>query len=302
MITLWRIIKAGFVNFIRNGVLSFASTTIMVLTLLSLSVFLIVNVALTTGIKAIQEKIDISAYIDDKATKENVVELQTELAGLSEVRSVKYVSKDEALARYREQNANNKKLLESLEGIENPLPASLEVKVYDPSKLDQVNKIFETDKYKPSVRKVSYKENKIVIDKLFRATEFIKKVGIVATSAFGVIAIIIVFNTIRIAIFSQRDDIEIMKLVGATNWFIRGPFILEGALYGVIATIISMIALAAILYYTGPSLSGYFGGVGSDVTTYLYKNVILIFFVQLGIGIFIGVVSSWLALRKYLKS
>uniref|UniRef100_A0A7C4XIB6 Cell division protein FtsX n=1 Tax=candidate division WWE3 bacterium TaxID=2053526 RepID=A0A7C4XIB6_UNCKA len=302
MITLWRVIKAGFVNFIRNGVLSFASTTIMVLTLLSLSVFLIVNVALTTGIQAIQEKIDISAYIEDKATESQVVELQNELAGLSEVRSVKYVSKDEALTRYREQNANNKKLLESLEGIENPLPASLEVKVYDPSKLEQVNKIFETDNYKPIVRKVSYKENKIVIDKLFRATEFIKKVGIFATTAFALIAIIIVFNTIRIAIFSQRDDIEIMKLVGATNWFIRGPFVLEGALYGIIATIISMIALAAILYYTGPSISGYFGGVGSDVTSYLYKNVVLIFFVQLGIGIFIGVVSSWLALRKYLKS
>lgn len=302
MITLWRIIKAGFVNFIRNGVLSFASTTIMVLTLLSLSVFFIVNVALTTGIGAIQEKIDISAYIQDQATKDEIVELQTEVAGLSEVRSVKYVSKDEALARYKEQNANNKKLLESLEGIDNPLPASLEVKVYDPSKLDQVTKIFDTDKYKPIVRKVSYKENKLVIDKLFRATEFIKKIGIGATTAFALVAIIIVFNTVRIAIFSQKDDIEIMRLVGATDWYIRGPFILEGALYGVIATVISMIALAAILYYTGPSLSGYFGGVGSDVTSYLYKNVLIIFAVQLGIGIFIGTVSSWLALRKYLKS
>lgn len=302
MITLWRIIKAGFVNFIRNGVLSFASTTIMVLTLLSLSVFFIVNVALTTGIGAIQEKIDISAYIQDQATKDEIVELQTEVAGLSEVRSVKYVSKDEALARYKEQNANNKKLLESLEGIDNPLPASLEVKVYDPSKLDQVTKIFDTDKYKPIVRKVSYKENKLVIDKLFRATEFIKKIGIGATTAFALVAIIIVFNTVRIAIFSQKDDIEIMRLVGATDWYIRGPFILEGVLYGVIATVISMIALAAILYYTGPSLSGYFGGVGSDVTSYLYKNVLIIFAVQLGIGIFIGTVSSWLALRKYLKS
>lgn len=301
MISVWRMLKAGFINFIRNGVLSFASTTIMVLTLLSLSIFLIVNVALTTGIKAIQEKIDISAYVNDTAKQEQVLELQNKLANLPEVRSVKYVSKDEALARYKEQNKNNPKLLESLEGIENPLPASLEVKVYDPSKLDQVTSVFDEKNFKPLVRKVSYKENKLVIDKLFKATEFIKKIGIVATSAFGFVAIIIVFNTIRIAIFSQKDDIEIMRLVGATNWFIRGPFILEGALYGIIATVITMIALAAILYYAGPALTSYFGGVGADVNSYLYNNVLLIFFAQLGIGITIGISSSWLALRKYLR-
>ncbi len=302
MITMWRIIKAGFTNFVRNGVLSFASTTIMVLTLLSLSTFLIVNIALTTGIQAIQEKIDVSAYLNDTAKEEDILDLQKVIADSSDVKSVKYVSKDEALIRYKEQNKNNQKLLESLEGIDNPLPASLEVKVYDPAKLEQVTKVFEEDNYKGLIRKVSYKENKIVIDKLFSATEFIKKVGIGATTAFALITLIIVFNTIRIAIFSQKDDIEIMRLVGATNWFIRGPFILEGALYGIIATIITMISLAAILYYTGPSLTNYFGGVGSDVNSYLYNNVVVILLVQLGIGIIIGVTSSWLALRKYLKS
>lgn len=301
MITLYRILKAGFVNFIRNGVLSFASTTIMVLTLLCLSLFFIVNVALNTGIKTIQEKIDVSAYLDDSAKESQILDLQSNLANIPEVRAVKYVSKSEALDRYRTQNANNPKLLESLQGIDNPLPASLEIKVYDPSKLDQVTQVFDQDKYKPIVRKVSYKENKAVIDKLFSATNFIKKVGIGATTAFALVAIVIVFNTVRIAIFSQKDDIEIMRLVGATSWYIRGPFILEGALYGVIATIITMIALAAVLYYTGPALANYFGGAGSDVTTYLYNNVWLIFGIQISIGILIGTASSGLALRKYLK-
>lgn len=301
MITTYRIFKAAFLNFVRNGVLSFASTTVMVLTLLCLSLFFIANVVLTTGIKAIQEKIDVSAYIQDSAKEAQVVDLQNSIADLTDVRSVKYVSKEEALQRYKSQNAGNAKLLESLEGIDNPLPASLEVKVYDPSKLEQVTKIFDEDKFKPIVRKVSYKENKIVIDKLFSATEFIRKVGIAATTVFGLVALVIVFNTIRIAIFSQRDDIEIMKLVGATKSFIRWPFILEGALYGVIATIISMVALAALLYYAGPALSSYFGGVGADVSGYLYNNAALIMVMQLVIGILIGTLSSWLALRKYLK-
>lgn len=301
MITLYRVIKQGFLNFIRNGVLSFASTLIMVLTLLSLSLFFIVNITLTTGIKAIQEKIDVSAYLTEEVKENQVLELQNKLASIPDVRSVKYVSKEEALDRYKKQNANNPKLLESLNGIDNPLPASLEVKVYDPSKLEGVTQIFDQEPYKPMVRKVSYKENKIVIDKLFSATEFIKKIGIVATSAFGAVTLIIVFNTIRIAIFSQKDDVEIMKLVGATNWYIRGPFIIEGALYGVIATAVSMIALGAILYYAGPALGNYFGGVGSNVTGYLNSNTGLIFAIQLILGILIGTASSALALRKYLK-
>jgi cell division transport system permease protein len=302
MITVWRIIKNGFSTFIRNGVLSFASTTIMVLTLLSLSLFFIVNVALNAGIETVQEKIDLSAYLQDEAPEADVLALQKELADFAEVETVKYVSKDEALQRYKEQNKNNQKLLESLEGLDNPLPASIEVKVTDPQYIETIADTFDKEDYKSYVSKVSYKENKIVIDRLVKATKFIQRVGILATSAFGLVSLVIIYNTIRIAVFSQKNDIAIMKLVGATNWFIRGPFILEGALYGIIGTIISMIALAALLYYSAPSISNYFGESGSGVTSYLYDNVWLIFGIQLAIGVIIGVLSSTLALNRYLKT
>jgi cell division transport system permease protein len=302
MITMWRIIKNGFSTFIRNGVLSFASTTVMVLTLLSLSTFFIINVALNAGIQAVQEKIDLSAYLSDDAPEEKVIALQSELAAFTEVQTVKYVSKDEALNRYKEQNKNNEKLLESLEGLDNPLPASIEVKVTDPQYIERVATTFDNEQYKSFVSKVSYKENKIVIDRLVNATKFIQRIGILATTAFATVSLIIIYNTIRIAVFSQKNDIEIMKLVGATNWFIRGPFILEGALYGIIGTIISMIGLAAILYYSAPSISNYFGESGSGVTNYLYGNVWLIFGIQLIIGILIGVASSTMALNRYLKT
>lgn len=301
MITLWRVLKNGLLTFLRNGVLSFASTTVMVLTLLSLSTFFIINVALNAGIDSIKEKIDLSAYLVDEATEKDVLALQNEIANYNEVVTVKYVSKDEALERYKEQNVNNQKLIESLEGIDNPLPASIEVKVTDPTHIENVASVFDRDEYEPIVNKVSYKENKIVIDKLVSATNFIQKIGIGATLAFAVISLVIIFNTIRIAVFSQKDDIEIMKLVGATNWYIRGPFILEGALYGIIGTLISMIALAALLYYSSPSINQYFGEAGQGVSGYLRNNVWLIFMVQLGIGIAIGVLSSWLALNRYFK-
>jgi cell division transport system permease protein len=262
----------------------------MVLTLMSLSTFFIINVALNAGIQAVQEKIDLSAYIADGAPEADILNLQTELADFSEVTTVKYVSKEEALDRYKEQNKNNQKLLESLEGLDNPLPASVEVKVTDPQYIEKIAATFEKEEYKAHISKVSYKENKIVIDRLVNATKFIQRVGITATTAFGIVSLIIIYNTIRIAVFSQKNDIEIMKLVGATNWFIRGPFVLEGVLYGIIGTIISMIGLAALLYYASPAISNYFGESGSGVTDYLYDNVWLIFSIQLGIGIAIGVI------------
>ncbi len=301
MITLWRIVKNGFSTFLRNGVLSFASTTVMVLTLLSMSTFFVINVALTAGIESIREKIDLSAYLEDDADEEKILDLQNEIAAHEEVKIVKYVSKDEALERYREQNKHNPTLLESLEGIDNPLPASVEVKVNDPTYIAEVAATFDREEYAPIVDKVSYKENKLVIDRLVRATNFVQRIGVVATLAFGVISLVIIFNTIRIAVFSQKNDIEIMKLVGATNWYIRGPFILEGALYGIIGTLLSMIALAALMYYATPAINQYFGEAGMGVSGYLRNNVWLIFAAQLGIGVGIGVLSSWLALRRYLK-
>ncbi|MDD3678731.1 MAG: permease-like cell division protein FtsX, partial [Patescibacteria group bacterium] len=172
MITLWRIIKNGFITFLRNGVLSFASTTVMVLTLISLSTFFIINIALNAGIQSVQEKIDLSAYLSDEATEDVVLNLQNEIASYEEVTVVKYVSKDEALERYKQQNKNNQKLLESLEGLDNPLPASIEVKVSDPNYIESVTSGFDKEEYSQIVNKVSYKENKIVIDKRVRATNY----------------------------------------------------------------------------------------------------------------------------------
>jgi cell division transport system permease protein len=184
----------------------------------------------------------------DEASETDVLKLQSEIADFEEVVTVKYVSKDEALERYKEQNINNQKLIESLDGIDNPLPASVEVKVTDPTYIEEVASVFDREDFEPIVNKVSYKENKIVIDKLVNATNFIQKIGIGATLAFALVSLVIIFNTIRIAVFSHKNDIDIMKLVGATNWYIRGPFIIEGALYGVIGTLVSMVALSALLF------------------------------------------------------
>ncbi|MDD5693151.1 MAG: permease-like cell division protein FtsX [Patescibacteria group bacterium] len=296
-----RILKSGFSNFVRNGWLSVASITIMVLTLITMSMFLVVNVVLNTGIKSIQDKIDISVYFNDDAKQGDIIALQEDLADLEEVKTIKFVSKDEALKRYEEQNKDNPKLLESLKDTENPLPPSLEIKVYDPSKLDVLTPIFDNEKYKLIIHKVSYKENKTIIDKLFQATQFTKQVGVIATLAFTVTALVIIFNTVKMAIFTRKEEIDIMKLVGATPSFIKGPFLIEGAIYGVISTLISIMIIGTILYFLAPTLVHYFGGVGDDLSGFIRSNIVWLVFAQLFVGIFIGTVSSWLAVRKYVK-
>lgn len=301
MITIWRVLKAGFVNFGRNGILSLASTTIMVLMLFFVSLALFFSLAVNKGVEVIRNKIDISAYLNDTTTEKEILGLQEEIANLSEVKSVKYVSKEEALSRFKEQNSGNKKLLESLEGIENPLPASLEIKVYDPEKLEALSQTLEKEEYKEQVRKVSYKENKLVIDKITSGTKKAAIGSLIFAVVFGVVAVIIVFITVRVAIFSQRDDIEIMRLVGATNWFIRGPFVVEGAIYGIISPIFASMIMAALLFYAGPSLVNYAGTAGTEINNYLRDNSLVIFGTQLLVGILIGAISSWLALRRHLK-
>jgi cell division transport system permease protein len=230
-----------------------------------------------------------------------IVDIQKELSNLNEVKSVSYVSKGEALERFKEQNKNNPKILESIEGNEDSLPASLEVKITNPDQLEGISGVLEKDIYRDAVEKISYKENKAVIDKLLRATNFSQRLGIGITIAFSIVSLVIIFNTVRIAIFSRMEEIEIMKLVGATPGFIKGPFLIEGALYGVIATVISFLVLTSILYISAPTIVKYFGETGSDFTTFMNQNVLTIIILQLSVGLTIGIFSSWLAIRKHLK-
>jgi cell division transport system permease protein len=302
MSTFYRVAKEGFSNFIRNGWLSVASITIMVLTLLTMSMFIIINVVLNTGIKTIQDKIDISVYLKDSAKQAEVITLQEDLSKIPNVKAIKYISKDVALSRYRDQNKDNPKLLESLSDSDNPLPASLEIKVNNPDKLNDLTATMEKDTYKPMIEKISYKENKAVIDKLFKATQFTKQIGLIATIAFTATSLVIIFNTIRMAIFTRKEEIDIMKLVGATPSYIKGPFLIEGALYGVISTIIAILTLAAIFYFSASAMVRYFGGVGGDVSGFLRSNLLAILLAQFAVGITIGVISSYLATQKYQKS
>lgn len=301
LLTLWRIVQAGFHNFMRNAWLSTAATAVMTITLSVILSSFIANLTITSAIEKIINKIDVSVYLEDSITKEQKDALQKALENAENVESVRYVSKDEALERYKTLIKDNKKLLEGVNEAREALPASFEVKAKDPNKLDPISRVVEDPKYKDHISEFSYEgDRKATIDKIVKASNFIRTTGLVASLLFVVISVLIIFNTIRMAIFTRREEIEIMKLVGATSWFIRGPFLFEAALYGIIGAFLAIIMTYLILSVGAPRLTAYLGDV-SETLGIFSRSPFLISGIELLIGIVIGGVSSLLAMVRYLK-
>lgn len=303
MIQLIRIMRTGLRNFFRNLWLSTAATAVMTITLTIILFSYIATSALTSTIAQVVEKIDVSVYLKDEVTAAQANNMKATLESTPNVESVTFVSKNDALLIYREQNKNNKELLAAVTADDNPLPQSLAIKSKDASKIDPIIAVVNKDQFKAYLQEkdpVSYTgERKKTIDRIIGASNFIKKAGLLASGLFVIISTLIIFNTIRMAIFTRREEIEIMKLVGATNWFIRGPFIFEAALYGVIGTFISVMLCYSLVLGAGPQLGTY---IDTQTIINVFKNnPFLIVGVELLIGVTIGAVSSLLAMSRYMK-
>ncbi|HSX41188.1 MAG TPA: permease-like cell division protein FtsX [Candidatus Saccharimonadales bacterium] len=302
-VTTVRITKTGLHNFVRNAWLSTAATAVMTVTLTLVAVSYIANSALTQTIKGVVGKIDVSIYLNDADTPDQINALKAKIEQAPNVQGVKFISKADALAEYRKQNADNPKLLEAISEADNPLPASLQIKAKDPNKLEPITAIAGQSDVKPLLAPrdaVSYSgDRKATIDKIIQTSNFFKATGLVASIIFIVISTLIIFNTIRMAIFTRREEIEIMKLVGATSWFIRGPFIFEAALYGIIAAILALLFIYSVVLTGAPKLGNYVDT--KSIVGFLQDHVALVTLIELLIGMLIGTVSSLFALKRYLK-
>jgi cell division transport system permease protein len=259
-----------------------------------------VNVIANAILISLENKIDISVYFKLKTPEEQILDIKAQLEKLAEVESIEYISQDQALINFKEKHKDNPIILQSLDELDtNPLDASLNIKAKETSQYASINQYLESVHYKEIIDKVNYLQNKGVIEKLSKIIVDVKTFGTVLSLALAVIVFLVTFNAIRLAIYSSREEINVMKLVGASNWFIRGPFIIEGLLYGIIATIITMIILYPAFYFTSPKISNFLP-IGS-IFTYFKANALAMFTLLLGIGVVLGVFSSYIAVRKYLK-
>lgn len=300
--TLYRVIKYGLKNFWRQRLISLATLTIMLLAILTFQSLLIFNAVANKLLTNVQDKIDISVYFKTNAPEDQILSLKKTIEGLSEVKSVAYISRQQALEIFRANHADDKdsEILKALDELgDNPLPASLNIKAKDPTKYETIATHLAGSELSGIVADVSYSENQVVINKLASIIDVSKKGGILLTIVLSLVAMIVSFNTILLAIYSNREEIQIMRLVGASNAFIRGPYIVEGVIYGLIGTVLTILISIPIVY----SLSPYLNLLSNDInlSDYFIANIMSLFGYEILFGIFIGIISSFVAIRKYIR-
>lgn len=305
--TIKRIIKAGFISFWRNGSVSLSAVFVMIVALFMIASTLLITAFLGTALKDLQDKIDINIYVDEKATESAILSLKEKIEILPEVKSVSYISREQALENFRVRHENDHRIIQALDEIgDNPLPATLTIKAKEPSQYEGISN-FLSNKSELSagstlsiVSKVNYNDNKVAIDRLSKIIIGVKKLGGIITAVMIGISILITFNTIRLAIFIARDEIGVMRLVGGSNEYIRGPFVVEGILYGLVAAFLTLILFYPVTYWLKNTTQVFYGGV--DLLHYFVANFVQIFFIIIFSGVALGAVSSYLAVRKYLTS
>jgi len=303
--TLGRIFTAGFKNFTRNLTLAVAAIAVMVVTLTIVLFSLITNATFTNTINSITERIDVSVYLKDEVNQARTDQLLADIRALPDVASVEYQSKDEVLADFLEQNQADDTVQQAVEQTGNTLPATIRIK---PRDLNQIGNI-QGYLTQPNISALqsdqpSYSgDRREAIDNITHATNVLQRIGVVAVALFAVISALIIFNTIQMAIFNRRDELTIMRLLGATTGYIRGPFIVESVIYGVLSAAISVAIINGAFRAANSALQASSLGL-LDINyaaEYFRENFYILLVLQLSAGILLGAASSIIATRRYLK-
>lgn len=303
MIYLYRIIRNAFQNFFRHGLLTFATVSVMSLTLFSVSIIILINVITNEAIFNIQKQLDITVQLQTELTQNEIDVFRNELSNDDRIESIAYKSKQQALEEFKARFRDRVEIVSYLEKLgQNPLYASVTLVASDPTKYDQIISSLESAKNQKYVKSIKGKDDQRTrINRLLEITGIIKKVLLILTIGFSLVALLIIINTIRVTIYTRHQEIVIMKLVGATYSFITIPFLIEGLLYGVFATIISTSLFFPVIHYSSPFISQYFDSSTDTILTYYLVNLIDIISAQLIVGGSVGVVSAYLAVQHYLK-
>lgn len=302
-----RIIRSGLQSFFRNSFVSLSSVLVMTITL-----FIIVSVMVLGGffnysLTQLKDKVDVTVYFVTTAQESDIFSVQKSLEALPEVDSVTYTSRDQALVNFQQKHENDSLTLAALNELgDNPLGASLNIKAKDPSQYAGIadflngnsSELLSSDG-STIIDTVDYAQNKIVIDRLDSIINSANEIGLWLAILFILISIIVTFNTIRLTIFMAKDEISVMRLVGASNKYVKGPFIVSGVFCGIISAFLVLVLFAVITF----SINRYYGGyfVGFDVFEYYMGSFFRIFAIVFCSGILLGTFASYLAVQKYLK-
>lgn len=283
--------------------MSLASIFVMTMTLVIIGSLMFVNALVGDFVSYIKDKVDVNVYFVTTVSEPGILQLKTELERIPEVKFVTYTSREDAIADFRARHEDDQRMLQGLDELgDNPFGASLSVKAKEPSEYEAIAKFLEsrtTDaEGKPFIDSVNYAQNKLVIEQLENLTSYISRFGLATILVFAIASILITFNTIRLAIYTAREEISVMRLVGASNMYIRGPFVVEGTLYGMVSGVVALIVFFPLAWLVKGSATSLFG---SDIFAYYLSHFFLFLVVLVGVGAILGAISSFLAVRKYLS-
>jgi cell division transport system permease protein len=304
LIKVKRVIVSGYRNFTRSGFTSMASILVMTITLFVITSLIFVQAALNSSLNDIKEKVDVTVYFVSDADESSIFNIKETLENLPEVKDITYTSSDQALMEFKEKHSNDYLTLQALDELgDNPLGASLNVRAKDPSQYESIVKYFEGDdiiskEQLTIIDKVDYHQNKIIIDRLTSIINGAQKLGFVVSFVLVLISILITFSTVRLIIYMSREEIGVMKLVGASGNYIRGPFIVSGVFVGAVSSLLTILIFIPVSIWLGNQMTDF---IGINLYTYYKSNFLQLFIIMLGSGVTIGIISSIFAIHRYLR-
>lgn len=295
--------KEALIGFKRNFSTAFGSIITIFLSLLIIGIFLIGGTVVDNIVTSVENEVSITAYIADDASEADIASVEQSIKNMEHVANVTFTTKDQALENFRNSMTSNPEIINQLDG-QNPLPASINVELSDPQQVEQVaNMILANSTFKkicdnPTDPSDSLKYGQKTVDRLFKLINYVRYIGLALIILLIVVSFIFINNTIRLAILARRREISIMRLVGASNGFIRGPFLMEGALHAIIGALLAIGVLELLRQFVLPQIKGSLAWLPIDLTT---TTVLIVYGSMLGAGLLIGLIGSAVAMRRYLK-
>lgn len=296
-------IREAFIGFKRNLSTSLGSVITVFLSMLIVGLFLFGGMIINNVVNSVESEVSITAYVADETDAADISTLESYIQGLEGVANVSFTTKDEALERFRKSMTSNPEIIDQLDG-QNPLPASIDVELSDPQSVVEVANAIESN---ATFRKIcdnpddpsdSLKYGQKTVEQLFSLTNYVRYIGIAVIALLVFIALVFTNNTIRLAILARSEEISIMRLVGASNGFIRGPFLMEGAIEGLFGSLLAVAGLELVRQFALPQVKGALAWLPIDLSM---NSVLIVYAILLVAGLLIGLIGSAIAMRRYLK-
>ncbi len=299
---LARVIKFSINNLSRNKGVSVATVFVLVVAIMVVTGLFFFQGMVSHLTEEIQDKIDITAYFQEDTIEQDILAVKDEILKMSpNIKSIEYISKEQAMADFAERHQDSLVLQKALEEVgENPFLPSLSIVTNgEPSQYEEISNALETSAFGKLIYKVDFSQKKDTIEKIYSLTSNINRFGLILGIVLVIISMLVVFNTIKIATENSKDEISTMKIVGASDWFIRGPFIIEGVIYGVVAFLICILLSVLFAYFLSSKISIVLSGF--SMFDYFLTNLWIFALIQLAFGIGVGVTSSLIVVKRHLE-